>query len=304
MISWQAAPYIAEAIDSILGQTFADFEFIIVDGGSTDGTPAIVEPYARSDDRIRFVPLPEHSPRGTRANIGVAMASAPLVARMDADDVSRADRFERQLAWMQKRDLDICGTHAEAFGGRTGLLTFPETHDGIASEHLFRNGMLHATTISRTELLKRFPYTDTPFEDYELWMRLLPVCRFGNLPMPLFLHRVHPQQWNAREPLELREDLARHRFGYFYRMFPDTPLREYLPVSRMADRLPMTSIEELESAGRWLLRLSRPDDYWLRMRMLRRWRETCSLAAPLGPEVEDLFRRFEEPLIAAIRTPK
>jgi len=300
MLSWQAAPYIAAAIESILVQTFADFEFIIVDGGSTDGTPAIVESYARSDARIRLVALPDHSPRGTRANIGIAMASAPLVARMDADDISRADRFERQLAWMKARDLDICGTHAEEFGDRQGLMTFPESHDGIVVEHIFRNGMLHATTISRTELLKRFPFTDTPFEDYELWMRMLPVCRFGNLPMPLFLHRVHRQQWNAREPLVCREDLARHRFGYFYRMFPDTPLREYLPVSRMADRLPMTSLEELESAGRWLVKLSQPVDYWLRTRMLVRWRATCRLAEALGPGVEDVCKRFEEPLIAAI----
>ena len=300
MLSWQAAPYIAEAIESVLGQTFTDFEFIIVDGGSTDGTPAIAESYARVDDRIRLVALPDHSPRGTRANIGVAMASAPLVARMDADDVSCADRFERQLAWMTARDLDICGTHAEQFGDRSGLMTFPESHEGIAIEHIFRNGMLHATTICRAELLKRFPYTDTPFEDYELWMRLLPVCRFGNLPMPLFRHRVHGEQWNARQPLECVQDLARHRFGYFYRMFPDTPIREYLPLSRMADRLPMASLDELETAGRWLHRLSQPEDYWLRTRMLRRWRETCELAASLGPEVDAVRLRYEAPLIAGV----
>ncbi|MBI5094602.1 MAG: glycosyltransferase family 2 protein [Candidatus Hydrogenedentes bacterium] len=91
--------YLAEAIESILGQTYRDFEFIIIDDGSTDESLKIVEGYASRDNRIRLVSRPN---RGLAAalNDGIEIARAPIIARMDADDVSLPKRFEKQMLYM------------------------------------------------------------------------------------------------------------------------------------------------------------------------------------------------------------
>ena len=293
MQSHHAAAYITEAIESILSQTYSDFELIIVDGASADGTADVIRRAARRDARIRPVLLSRRYQRGPCANLGIALARAPLVARMDADDIALPDRFRQQLDWMRVNDVDVCGAHAVRFGARTELLTFPETHAGIAFELCFRAALLNQTTISRTRVLRASPYGRTAFEDYELWVRLAATHRMGNVPEVLLRYRAHAGQCTTLERRDIHRDLARYRFRHFYRMFPGTPMAEYLPIARMSDRLPMESLAQLECAARWLIRLSEPPDLSLRARMLRRWRDTCEASAALGDEVMAIRSRYE-----------
>ena len=106
---YNAAPYLAEAIESILNQTFTDFEFLIIDDGSTDRSAEIVNAYARKEERIRFL---SRENRGLPATLNelASMARAPLLARMDADDISTPDRFEKQVAFLaDSPDVIVAG---------------------------------------------------------------------------------------------------------------------------------------------------------------------------------------------------
>src|SRR4051812_12524034 len=97
---WNGESFLAEAIESILAQTCRDFEFLIIDDGSTDGTPAILREFEARDPRVRVL-WQQHEGLVAALNAGLAAARAPLIARMDADDVSTPERFELQLAYLQ-----------------------------------------------------------------------------------------------------------------------------------------------------------------------------------------------------------
>ena len=143
---YNCAAFVAEAIESILVQSFADFEFIIVDDGSTDGTPDTIRDYARQDKRIRPFFL-EHSYAARATNIGVQHARGQWFARMDADDISLPHRLETELAWIKSTGVDVCGSQAGLFGKREGVLWFPEDHDAMQRELLFRICLPHPAVI-------------------------------------------------------------------------------------------------------------------------------------------------------------
>ena len=107
--------FLTAAIESVLGQTFSDFEFLILDDGSRDGTRAIVEAMAARDSRIR--PIVREN-RGLIASLNqlIAEARAPLIARMDADDIALPERFSTQIEWMLLKNVDVCGTCVKTFG--------------------------------------------------------------------------------------------------------------------------------------------------------------------------------------------
>ena len=117
---YNAQQYLREAIDSVLDQTFSDFEFIIFDDGSTHESLKIIQSY--QDLRIRLI-----SGKGNRKlvpplNEAMQMAKGKYLARMDSDDISLSNRFEEQVAFMEKNpDIDVCGTFFRTIGGRVNL---------------------------------------------------------------------------------------------------------------------------------------------------------------------------------------
>ena len=115
MPAYNAEQYISEAIESILGQTFADFEFIIIDDGSSDSTSGIIASY--KDSRIRYFRNEKNLGIVGALNRGLALAAGEYIARMDADDISLPERFQTQCAYMEKHpDVGVCGTAIKVFG--------------------------------------------------------------------------------------------------------------------------------------------------------------------------------------------
>ena len=122
MPAYNAEKYIREAIDSVLAQTFTDFEFIILDDGSTDATAAIIQSY--EDDRIRFCPNERNMGVAATLNRALKLAQGEYIARMDADDVSYKNRLEMQLDFIKKSGCDIDrrpGLRCQA--GRSGKIS-------------------------------------------------------------------------------------------------------------------------------------------------------------------------------------
>ena len=190
------ARYVEQAVRSILDQTLADLEFVVVDDGSRDRTPHILETLAGEDSRLRVV-AKEHSGIADSANQGVALARGRYVARMDADDVSLPNRLERQLTEIERRPtLGVLGSrvlYIDHAGRAAGEWRVPTGASLVRWSLLFGCALAHPTVIMRRELLGERPYNwSAPFaEDYELWVRLAATTDLDNLPEPLLQRRVH-----------------------------------------------------------------------------------------------------------------
>ena len=153
MPAYNARETIAEAVDSILGQTFGDFELLVFDDASTDDTPEILARYAASDGRIRVFRSEQNKNYTHRLNEGLALAAAPIVARMDADDVSMPYRFEKQYAFLDAHpETTLCAGQMEYY--ETGEVTrFPLTNEGIRPALLRDSCMPHPAWMFRKEAL-------------------------------------------------------------------------------------------------------------------------------------------------------
>jgi len=287
-----AAPYLPKAIESILDQSFADLELIVVDDGSDDGSREIAAGYARRDRRVRHIAL-QRDPRtasGARAsNIGIGIAQGDYIARMDADDIAVPARLALQLELMRRRQLDVCGGRAVMFGDREGEIWYPESQAAIRHELVIHSALPNATMLARAAVIKGSRYDETAaFEEYELHTRLIFTARIENSPEILLRFRVHRHQ-TTRVLFNLKlRSRSRSRFRYFFQLFPDAGLADFRIVNTVADRMPLDSIAKLEIAGRWLVRLSRLPEIGLRQRMARRWARACDLADIADARVEIL----------------
>lgn len=188
--------YLEEAIESILGQTFQDFEFIIINDGSTDGTEEILTRYQQMDDRIRVYDQ-ENLGLIAALNMGCQLARGKYIARMDADDVSLPERFSRQLSYMDAHpEVGILGTWTEYIdesGRRSDRLHLPTAPSLIRWALLFGNPIAHGSVMMRLDVIRRlgFYHSDALYcEDYNLWSRASMVTRIANFPEVLLRYRV------------------------------------------------------------------------------------------------------------------
>ena len=191
--------YVAHAVKSVLGQTFEDFEFIILDDGSSDSSVHIIQEYAEGDDRVRFFPL-EHQGYVSLLRRGLNHCRGEFVARMDSDDISTPDRFEKQVAFMRANPeivavgsrvvlIDPYGSQFEQPGHKT-------THEDIEAELLKGVGwaIVHPTAMMRRDaLMKVGGYREdlAVSEDLDLFLRLAEVGKLTNLPDVLLRYRQH-----------------------------------------------------------------------------------------------------------------
>ncbi len=199
MPAYNAEKYIAEAIDSILGQTFGDFEFIILNDCSKDRTEEIILSY--DDPRIVYVKNEENMGVARTLNRGLDLAKGEFIARMDADDISLPERFAKQVAYMNRhKNCGICGSNTILFGERLtpSPFCFSKKNNSIFADMLFNSPFAHPSVMLRANILKKYNlYYDYAFErveDYHLWYRLLQVSKGYNIQEPLLRYRMHPNQ--------------------------------------------------------------------------------------------------------------
>lgn len=210
------APWVVDAVESILGQSFGDLELIVVDDGSTDDTPVLL---ARIQDPRLAVE--RQAPAGlTRALVrALARARAPLIARLDADDVARADRLAQQTAYLASHpDIGLLGSAArvvDASGREAGEIRPPEGDAALRRALIRRNPFVHSSIVARRLLVVRAGGYDPAFpvaQDYDLWLRLAPLTRLGNLPEPLVTRRLVPGRVTAAHEDERLRAEARARW--------------------------------------------------------------------------------------------
>lgn len=194
---YNAASYLPAAIESILAQEMRDFSFVIVDDGSTDASPDIIRGYASRDSRIVAVFAPH---RGLVPTIDEAIArvDAPLLARMDADDISLPARLAAQMAYLVRQaDVALVGCqadHIDATGRVIGRTDLPNDPAEVAATMMRYNAVVTPATIVRTAVHRAhggFRPEYSPSDDYDLWLRISERHKIANLPKILFQYRVH-----------------------------------------------------------------------------------------------------------------
>ena len=213
---WNGAPRVREAVESVLRQTMGDLELIIIDDGSADATPAILESFG--DPRLRV----ERRARGgltSALNRALELARAPLVARLDADDVALPERLERQRAFLDARpDIGLLGTGAREVdpSGREIATIRPPTDDAaIRGALIRRNPFVHSSMMMRRATLESVGGYDAAFpvaQDYDLWMRMSRVTRMATLVEPLVERRILPGRVTATRDTERLRAEARVRW--------------------------------------------------------------------------------------------
>ena len=189
---YNAERCLREAINSILSQTFDDFEFLVIDDGSTDGSAAIIQ--SCTDPRRRFVQNPRNLGLTATLNLGLGMAQGKYIARMDADDVSLPERLAKQVAFLDMHpDVGIVGVWAEAFGDAQFRIPHPPDAETIRAKLLFDSALVHPAVLMRRAFLDTHHLRYQPlghFEDYELWQRAARLFPLANIPEILFRYRV------------------------------------------------------------------------------------------------------------------
>lgn len=205
MSVYNCESYLQEAVDSILNQSFGDFEFIIVDDGSTDRTKEILGSY--KDPRIVRL-VHEHNKGLIPAlNYGLSAAQGKLIARQDADDVSLANRLEKQVKLFEANpSLVLCGSSyydIDEQGNITDFHKYPENDTAIRWHMMFHTGFTHTSVMFRGDVLRKhnlyYRAEAVHAEDFELWSQMLAYGQGMNTGFPLVKHRRHSGQVSNRQ---------------------------------------------------------------------------------------------------------
>jgi glycosyltransferase involved in cell wall biosynthesis len=214
---YNAQDYLKQSIDSILGQTLTDFELIIVNDGSTDGSKAIIDSY--SDPRIIVIDQ-ANAGLPVSLNRAISRAKGKYLARQDADDVSEPIRFEKQIELMEEARLDFCGCNFLMINERGDLLqsvVMPSSMDAITVAMACTVPFAHGSVMMRHGFLKDHDLKYDPscaIEDYDLWCRAYQLgAQFGNVGEFLFSYRHFDQSLSKLRAGSMRQKtkiLRRH----------------------------------------------------------------------------------------------
>jgi glycosyltransferase involved in cell wall biosynthesis len=238
MAVYNGEAFLSQAVESILAQTFADFEFVVIDDGSTDSTESLLGEYSRRDSRIQVTRQP-NAGYVAALNAGCAVARGELIARMDADDLSEPGRLARQVAFLDERpEVAVVGSSLlliTAEGRPFYIAAYPQEPDDARGALARGNPLGHSTVLIRRSALEavggyRAAFVDA--EDYDLWVRIARSYEIANLPDLLGCYRIHPDNTSHRNLARQAVSIAAARASVLLNQgagstfSPDEPLSE------------------------------------------------------------------------------
>lgn len=220
---YNGSQYLREAIDSVLNQTFKDFELIIVNDGSIDSSEEIILSY--NDPRICYIKNEMNSGICITLNKGIDYACGKYIARMDCDDISLPERFEKQVDYLEHHlNIGALGTDIITFGEGFNDRYFDFVHDANECKAglLFATCFAHPTVMMRTSIINehKLRYDDMyrGLEDFELWYRLSKYTELTNLPEALVRYRLHKAQVTqnvTKRVSDMEKKFLRDRFQFY-----------------------------------------------------------------------------------------
>ncbi len=227
---YKTALFLREAMESMLSQTFEDFELIVLDDCSPDNAEEILDTF--SDSRIVRYKGDHNVGLSNILNVGIAMARGKYIARMDSDDISLPNRLQVQVDYLETHpEIDLVSVGMQLFGAKEEIWVRERNPEKIKIIALFHSPILHASSMWRRGRFEenglRFRQEMVPSEDYDLWTRaFVKGMKFTNLQIVLYKYRIHPAQATTRTDLTAEKD----------RQVQQDYLKEVLPLLSKKDR--------------------------------------------------------------------
>ncbi|HKR07538.1 MAG TPA: glycosyltransferase family 2 protein [Bacteroidia bacterium] len=280
--------YLQESIDSILNQSFHDFEFLIINDGSTDNSAKIIS--SCNDPRIRFINNEKRSGLIASLNNGFDLASGEYVARMDCDDTSVKQRLSVQVNFMNKhKNTGVCGSFYYLTRDKKKAVTdLPLSDREIRCFLLFNSPIAHPAAMIRMSVVKKYNVRYNAeyihAEDYDLWSRLSQLSGLQNISKKLLNYRVHDKQvsGDVNESVKKLKSVSAVRVRHL-REFGVNPSKEEIHIHNLlGDGMAPVSIDEIKLAEQWLQKLNKLNDekklfdrgYFQKI-ILERWLRLC-----------------------------
>lgn len=250
---YNCALYIEDAINSILNQTFQDFEIIVIDDCSVDNTVKIVQ--SIEDHRIRIIFKEQKKGLIDSLNIGFKEAKGEYIARMDGDDISLPDRFRKQLEILKNNsDIKACGCWLKEFGYSNKVISHKENHDEIVSRLLLSCSMSLGSVMLEKAWVRNFKFEKAKLhvEDYDFWSKMAWSGKFYNIQEVLYNYRVHESQVSALyKSIQIQGDIGIKLFlfkkiRYNTEVFSDEIITKMLLLDRPIE------IKEFKLFFKWI----------------------------------------------------
>ena len=229
--AYNAEKTIGEAIQSIIEQTYKEWELLVINDGSTDGTKSVILSF--DDPRIKYIENDGNKKLIYTLNRGLELATGKYIARMDADDISLPERFENQLEYMESHsECVVCGTLIQKFFGNEIIANrfgYVGTSESLKKELLIHSCFMHPTVMLRTDVLKKnnvkYDENFIHAEDYKLWIDLMDYGTFCNLPIVLLKYRMSREQITTKYDKIMHETARRCRRLYISKTESDEVIK-------------------------------------------------------------------------------
>lgn len=260
MLVYNGEKYIKEAIESILNQTFRDFELLIINDGSTDNSIGIINEF--KDSRIRILHNEGNKGLVYSRNMSVSVAKGEFIAVMDCDDISQKKRLEKQLNFLEENpEFAVVGSLVQSInkegkpiGEAWSLYASPEKIKAIM---LFRNFIANPASMIRKEILRQNSYENLypPAEDYALWVRIIENYKVWNIPEILLYYRVHDLNISSlriAQRFEAEKKLIRRQLEQLLPVFSEEELILHHSISVEGVKFSRNQINQLKL---WLSKL-------------------------------------------------
>lgn len=245
---YNSEKFIGKTIDSVLGQTFKDFEVLLLDDGSADKSSEIIKSY--TDDRVKYIPC-SHDFIKT-LNHGIDIAKGKYIALLDHDDLMLPHRLKVQYEYMEDNpNVAVCGGYMHSFGMYSRLMKVPLTYLDIVKTMIIQCPMMNPTGFIRRDVLfennLRYSYGYSFAADYKLWSDIAQIEEMANIPEVFTLYRTYPEQTSIKYLSESNEAAGRIRLEmveYFFSLIKEDS--KYYSV--LMDRF-LPALDELGEEG-------------------------------------------------------
>ena len=252
-------PYLKEAIDSILQQTYSDFELMILNDGSTDDSEKIIFSY--TDPRIIYIKNEKNIGLVNTLNKGLQRINTEYIVRMDGDDISEQNRIEILVREMDKNpEVGVLSSYLKLFGDKTETWKMPLDNNDIKAGMIFNSTVAHAPCIIRTKILKEhsieyssaFPH----MEDWDLWFRIMNITTFKGIPLILYHYRIFAHNvtvLNSHTMVERRKNFYRRIFSDFKWNVSEEEIDLHAAIGKSSFEKP--DKQKLQACKKWLAKL-------------------------------------------------
>lgn len=302
MSVYNGESYLNEAVDSILTQTFTDFEFLIIDDASTDSTPEILRSYV--DPRIRIIINEKNQGLTKSLNKGLEIAVGEYIVRMDADDISLPERLEVQVKFMENNpEIYVCGSWIEIIGCNSGeIWEYPTDSNEIKCKHLFECSIAHPSVIFKKDLPDqnhlRYDPTFKRSQDYDLWVRISTSYLLANIGKVLLKHRIHQSAIGQHYSNEQKRCADQIRYRQLQEFLGLAPTEEELRLHSLISVMEFeTKKNNLNDVNQWLLKIWTAnnrgkyfDELALSAELAKRWYAICNKTTKNGLETWKQFQ--------------